>query len=92
MLPVKLWLRVSKGMLPVKDICSNKSSFCVSRISLRSQGCHKDEVNMATLCFGDITGCKTVVSANSATRYFVIYANYVMNVCLFFSIIYADFV
>ena len=35
----------------------------VSCISLRSQGCHKDEVNVVTLTFRDIIGCKTVVSA-----------------------------
>ena len=59
---LELWMGVIKGMLPVEYIRSNKSSFCVSQISLRSQGCHKDEVNLVTLRFEDITGCKTVVS------------------------------
>ena len=51
-----------QGMLPVKYLRSNKSSFCVSQISLRSQGYHKNEVNLTTLGFEDISGCKTVVS------------------------------
>ena len=33
---LELWLRVSKGMLPVRYFCYNKASFCVSRISWRS--------------------------------------------------------
>ena len=36
--------------------------FFVSKILLRSQGCPKDEVNLATLSFQDITVFKTVVS------------------------------
>ena len=35
--------------------------FCVSQISLRPQGYHKDDVNLATLVICDITGCETVV-------------------------------
>ena len=35
---LKAWLGVSKGMLPVKYIRFNKACFCVSQISLRSQG------------------------------------------------------
>ena len=56
---LKLRLGVRKGIL-VRYYCSNKSSFYVSQISLRSQGCHTDEVNLATLIFGDFTGCRTV--------------------------------
>ena len=32
---LKLWLAVSKGMLPVKYICPNEASFYVSCISWR---------------------------------------------------------
>ena len=39
-----------------------QASFYVSLISWRSQDCHKVEVYLATLCFGDITGFTTVVS------------------------------
>ena len=53
---------VSKGMLIVKYFCSNKSFSCVSQILLRSQGCCKDEVNVATLSFMDISIFKAVVS------------------------------
>ena len=49
---------VSKGMIHVKYFRSNKSSFCVCRISLTLQGCHKDEVNLATLSFRDVTDVK----------------------------------
>ena len=49
-----LWLGVGKGMLPVRCFCSNKSSF-------RSWHCHKVDVSLATLSFGDIAGFKTVV-------------------------------
>ena len=57
----KLWLWVSKGMLPVIYFCYDKASFCVSQMLLRLQGCLKDEVILATLTFGDITGFKTEV-------------------------------
>ena len=57
-----LWLGVSKGMLPVRYVQFNKSSFCVSQTSLRSQGCYKDEVNLAMLNFGDFTRGNTLVS------------------------------
>ena len=60
-------LSVSRGMLPVKYFCCDKVSFCVSQISWRSPQCHKDEVNLATNSFGDITGLKTVVSVNAHT-------------------------
>ena len=46
-------------MLAVEYFCSNKSSFCV--ISLRSQGFHEDEVNLAILSSGDATRFETVV-------------------------------
>ena len=52
---------VSKGMMSVKCLRSNKASFCVSGISWRSLLCHRVEVNLATLSFWDITGFKTVV-------------------------------
>ena len=42
---------VSKVMTPVRYFCYNKSSFCISQFLLRSQGCHKEEVSMATLSF-----------------------------------------
>ena len=45
---LKLWLGVSKGMLPVKYFCSNKPSFYVS---VEFHGGHKAEVNLATLSF-----------------------------------------
>ena len=51
-----------QGHAACKTPCSNKSSFCVSRISLRSQDCHEDDVNQVTLSFLDITGCKIMVS------------------------------
>ena len=57
-----------QGHAPCKIFFSNKSSFSVSRISLRSQGCHKDEVNLATLSFGDIAGYNTVVSVITLTN------------------------
>ena len=60
---LKLCLGVRKCMLPVKYFGTNKSTLCVSKISLRSQGCHKDDVNLAILSFGHITRYKTVVSA-----------------------------
>ena len=47
-------VRVSRDMLPVEHFSSNEPSFCVSCISLRSQGCHKDQVYLATLPFVDI--------------------------------------
>ena len=46
---------VSKGMLPVKYFITNKSFFVVNQISLRSQDCHKDDVNPATRSLRDIT-------------------------------------
>ena len=58
-------------MLPVKYLCSNKSSFCVSRISWSSQNCHKVVVSLIKLSFEDITRFKTVVSvcrADSGAR------------------------
>ena len=57
---LKTVVGASKGMVPVKYFCSNKASFCVSGMSWSSQDCHKVEVNLATLCFGDITRFKTV--------------------------------
>ena len=55
---LRLWFGVNKGMLPVKY--TPTKPLCVSQISFRSQCCHKDEVNLTTLRFGDITGCKAV--------------------------------
>ena len=57
---LKVMLVVSKSMLSVKYFCSNKAYFCASQILWRSRGCYKDEVDMATLSFGDITGFKAV--------------------------------
>ena len=57
-----LLLGVSKGMHPAVSLRSNKASFCVSIISWRSQDCHKVEVNLTTLGFGDINRFKIVVS------------------------------
>ena len=51
-----------QGLAPVKYLCTNKASFCVSRILQRSNGLYKDEVSLATLSFGDINRLKTVVS------------------------------
>ena len=56
---LKQWLGVSKIMLPVKFLCTNKASFFVS---VESHGDHKAKVNQDTLCFWDITGLKLVVS------------------------------
>ena len=47
---------VDKGMLPVRYFRSSKVSFCVSLISWRSLDCHKDEVYLAIVSFGGITG------------------------------------
>ena len=41
---IKAVVGVSKGLLPVKYICSDKASFCVSQISWRSYDRFKDEV------------------------------------------------
>ena len=38
--------------------------FFVSQILLRSQACHRDEVNLATLNYEDITGFRTAVSVS----------------------------
>ena len=56
----ELRLGVCKDILPVAYLCSNKYLF-VTRISLRSQGYHIDDVSLATLHFGDITEFKTAV-------------------------------
>ena len=58
---LKTVVGVSKGMLPVKYLRSNKASF----VSVEFHGDHKTHivvVNQATLSFWDITRCKTVVS------------------------------
>ena len=55
---LKVWLGVSNGMLPAKYFSPNKSSFWVSQISWKSQGCHKDEVNLTTLTFGILPDLK----------------------------------
>ena len=60
-----LWLGVSKGMLRVKYFRANKASFCVNRISRRSYGCHRVEVNLATISFGEITGFEAVVAVST---------------------------
>ena len=59
---VETVIRVSSCMFTVKYFCTNKAPFCVCRILWRSSDYHKDEVNLATLCFGNATGFKTVVS------------------------------
>ena len=60
---LKLWLGVCNGMRPVNYVCSNRASFCVSRISWRSLDFHKvQEFNLVTLAFGVITGFMTLVS------------------------------
>ena len=53
----------SKSMLPVKHHHSNKSHFCVSRISLGSQRLGKHGQSC-----GGIPGCKTVVSGLQASH------------------------
>ena len=62
---------VNKDKLPVKYLFSNKSLFCITRISfsLRSHGCHIDEIDLATLSLGDIrqtdtTALHPVISKN----------------------------
>ena len=51
-----------QGHPPLKYFHSNKSSFCVSQIFLRSRDCHNIGVNLAThRTSGDMTGLKTVV-------------------------------
>ena len=59
---LKLWLVISKGMLPITYFHSNKASFCIIQISWSSYDCQKVEVNLATHSLGDITGFKTVAS------------------------------
>ena len=51
---LKLWMGVSKGLLPIKYFAPTNPPFGVSQISLRSRGRHKDEVNMAALKFGKL--------------------------------------
>ena len=51
-----------QGNAPCKILLLQQILFCVSYVFLRSQGCHKDEVNLATLSFWNITSCETVVS------------------------------
>ena len=48
-------------MLETIFVLFNFFSFCVCQYSLRSYGCHKVEVNQATLSIADITGFKMVV-------------------------------
>ena len=57
---LKLWLGVSKGMLPVKCFCSTKSLF----VSAEFNGDHKTvtKVNLVTLSFWDITTFNAVAS------------------------------
>ena len=57
---MKLWFVVSKGMLPVRYICTNKA-FSVS-FEFHGDHGHKDEVNLVSLSILDIAGFKTVVS------------------------------
>ena len=54
-----MWLWVSKGMIHVKYLCSNKSSFCVS---LGLMAFMTLWLNISTLSFWDTTGYRTVVS------------------------------
>ena len=56
------WLRVSKGVLPVKYFCSN--NFFVSVEFLENNKCHKIRINLATPSFWDMTEFKTVVSVS----------------------------
>ena len=51
-----------KSVVGVRYFCSNKASSCVNQILWRSKVCHKVEVNLSTLNFGDITRYKTVMS------------------------------
>ena len=50
-----------QGHAPVKYVCTQNTLFCISQISLRSQGCREDEVYLAAYGFGDINTFKTVV-------------------------------
>ena len=59
-------------MLPVGYVCSSKSSFRVSRISLRSHNCCKDEVILTFLNCEDITGCKTSVSGSCLCIFYLL--------------------
>ena len=59
---LKLWLLISKGMLPVKYFTPTKPLF----VSVKFHGDHETATmmrqNLAALSFGDISGFKIVVS------------------------------
>ena len=57
--PQLVW--VKQGHVPCKILSLRQSPFCVGRISWRSYDCHKVQVNLATLSFGDITRFKAGV-------------------------------
>ena len=51
-----------QGRAPCEYLSSIRTTFGVNRISSRSKRCRKDEVNLATLAFGEITRYYAVVS------------------------------
>ena len=56
------------------DFSPTKPVFCASEISWRSCDCHRVEVNLATLSFGDVTRFNIVVSVYTFQKsYFKIY-------------------
>ena len=78
---------VSKGMLPVKHLRSNKSSFCYSRLQQDHKNVTELKVNLATLSSWDIARFKTMVPvclAVAVVCLFVCLA--VAVVCLFVSL------
>ena len=81
---LNVWFRVSKGMFPVRYVHSNKSSR-VSQIRWRLLCCHKDEINLATVSFGDTTGFKSVV-------YVLTFSVMVLIICLILVVIQVLFV
>ena len=57
---LRLWLRVSNGMLSVKYHCSNNAFLCQSRL-MEIIDYYKDEIILATLGFADIARLKALV-------------------------------
>ena len=61
---IKRWLRVSKGMLPVRYICSNKSPFLCQLNFMEVIRLSQIVVNMTILSFGDAIEFITMVSVH----------------------------
>ena len=76
---LEMWLGVSKGMLPVKCVRSNKAFFML----VEFHGDHKTVIKLRLFwpcsVFWDITGYKSMVSVCSQT-----YFNFVFILVIFF--------